>query len=599
VEQGFAEADLIFEGVYETGHQEHAYIEPRAMIAIPHPDGVIEIAGSLQCPYYVKDALEPLFSKVGLKVKVRQVTTGGGFGGKEDYPDMIGAHAAVLAWKCGHPVKVVYDRQEDIVATTKRHPAHLRHRTGIRKDGTLVAMDIEVILDGGAYVTLSPVVLSRGVLHAGGPYRCPNVRISGRVLSTNTAPNGAFRGFGAPQTQFAVERHMDLLAREAGIDPFTMRQRNAYVLGDQTPTGQVLDRSVSAQEVLALAVERSGFLSDHREAESHRARRDPDDPAPLRGFGLSLSWHGSGFTGNGERQLQARAAVELQPDGCIHVLAASTDFGQGTSIVLAQIVSDAMGLPLDQVHVPEPDTDLVPDSGPTVASRTVMIVGSVLARAGAALALRLRTFIAAKTGARPEEVVLSDLAGVAGAFIAAGEAPREEAMYEPGEGAPFDEENYRGTAYPAYGWGCHVVEVEVDPDTLVVQPKMATLVFDVGRAVHPVLCEGQIEGGSLQGLAYAYLEEMKLERGRYLNDRFSTYIIPSIMDSPVLDTILVENPAPTGPDGAKGIGELPVDGAAPALLAAIENATGIRATSIPATPERLLAHLQRGDGGAT
>jgi CO/xanthine dehydrogenase Mo-binding subunit len=509
----------------------------------------------------VQKGVEPLLAQVCQGVTVRQVTTGGGFGGKEDYPDMIGAHAALLAWKTNRPVKIAYDRHEDIVATTKRHPSHIRHRTGVKKDGTLVAMDIEVILDGGAYVTLSPVVLSRGVLHAAGPYRCPNVRVRGRVLATNTAPNGAFRGFGAPQVQFAMERQMDLVAHKVGLDPLALRLKNAYRVGDATATGQVLEESVSALEALQTGAQRADYLSRHAESERRRQERDENDPEPMQGIGLSLSWHGSGFTGNGERLLQARAAVELREDGLIHVLTSSTDFGQGTNAVLAQIVADAAGVPVDQVKVDEPSTDSVPDSGPTVASRTVMIVGGVLERAARELARKRH-----------------------GAQLPL----RVEAQYEPRDEAAFDEENYRGTAYPAYGWGCHVVQVAVDPDTLEVTPLSATLVFDVGKAIHPVLCKGQVEGGSLQGFAYGYLEEVKLERGRYLNDRLSTYIIPTIKDAPRMDTLLLENATSAGPSGAKGVGELPLDGAAPALLAAIENATGIRGTSLPATPERLL-----------
>ena len=219
VEEGFAAADAIVEGEYRMGHQEQLYIEPNGVVAVPGPGGAITVYGSLQCPYYVHRALAVLLGLPDDKVRVIQTETGGGFGGKEEYPSMIAGHAALLARKAGRPVKLVYDRVEDMVATTKRHPAVIRHRTGVTRDGRLTAMDIDVVLDGGAYATLSAVVLSRGVIHASGPYRCDHIRIRGRAAMTNTPPNGAFRGFGAPQTQFAVEVHMDRIAEALGLDP--------------------------------------------------------------------------------------------------------------------------------------------------------------------------------------------------------------------------------------------------------------------------------------------------------------------------------------------------------------------------------------------
>ncbi|GIW71253.1 MAG: aldehyde oxidase [Planctomycetota bacterium] len=608
VEAGLAGADLIIEGSYETGHQEHIYIETHGAIGIWHGEEAgLEVIGSLQCPYYVHKALVRLFGLPPERVRVRQAPTGGGFGGKEDFPNVICAHAALLSRRCGRPVKIVYDRHEDIIATTKRHPSRVRHRTGVRRDGTLVAQDIEVLLDGGAYVTLSPVVLSRAVLHAGGPYRCPNVRIRGRVLATNTPPNGAFRGFGAPQTQFAAERHMDRIARALGLDPLAIRERNAYRPGDVTPTGQRLDASTNALECLRAAAERTRFRERWRAIERERARGRPDDGQPWQGIGLALVWHGSGFTGDGERRLGARAGVRLLPGGRLEVLAASTDFGQGTSAVFCQLVADAAGVPLEQVQVHEPDTAAVPDSGPTVASRTVMIVGGVLQRAAAQLRARLLAFAAERAGLKaerlrlvggqvldPQDRVVASFAELADAYLAAGGEASWIAQHQPPPEIRFDEKTYQGTAYPAYGWCCDVVEVRVDPDTLAVRPERVTIAADVGRAIHPVLCAGQLEGGTLQALAWGYLEEIKLERGRYLNDRLQTYIIPTVLDTPDMETILIENPTPASPSGAKGVGELPMDCGAPAIVAAIENATGIAVHALPASPERLLEARRAG-----
>lgn len=602
VDAGFAAADVIVDGLYSTGHQEHVYIEPHGVIATPTlgSDGAftgVDVVGSLQCPYYVHKALTHLFGLGDDAIRVRQSVTGGGFGGKEDYPDMIAAHASLLSRACGHPVKIVYERQEDIIATTKRHPSRVRHRTGVKRDGTLVAMDIDVLLDGGAYITLSPVVLSRAVLHAAGAYSCPNVRIRGRVLATHTPPNGAFRGFGAPQSLFAVERQMDKVARTLGLDPFETRIRNAYRQGDITPTGQVLKESVSAVAVLERAKAATRFVERFAANEAARAARE-DDGKPLRGIGLSVFWHGSGFTGNGERRMMSKGAVRLRPDLKIEVLASSTDFGQGTEGIFRQIVADACGVALDDVVVHIPDTASVPDSGPTVASRTVMVVGGLLARAGAKLAETLRTFAAHQSGTAPAAVVLQGgffetergrtaFAEVAKRYVTLHGPLDAVATFEPTPGSTFDEATYQGDAYAAYGWGANVVEVEVDPDTFITRITKLTTVSDVGHVVHPVMCAGQVEGGTLQALAWGYLEEMKMKGGRFLNDRMQTYLIPTMADTPDMETILLENPTMHGPFGAKGVGELPMDGGAPALLQAVENATGISLSAIPATPERI------------
>ncbi|MBX7186890.1 MAG: xanthine dehydrogenase family protein molybdopterin-binding subunit [Vicinamibacteria bacterium] len=608
VEAGFAAADVILEGEYSTGHQEHVYIEPHGVIASPTigNDGTfagVDVVGSLQCPYYVHKALTYLFDLGDEAIRVRQSVTGGGFGGKEDYPDMIAAHASLLARACGKPVKIVYERQEDIIATTKRHPSLVRHRTGVKRDGTLVAMDVEVLLDGGAYITLSPVVLSRSVLHAAGAYSCPNVRIHGRVLATNTPPNGAFRGFGAPQSLFAVERQMDEVARTLGLDPFEVRIRNAYREGDVTPTGQVLKESVSAVAVLERAKTATRFTERFAENEAARGARK-DDGKPLRGIGLSVFWHGSGFTGNGERRMMSKGAVRLRADLKIEVLASSTDFGQGTEGIFRQIVADACGVGLDDVVVHTPDTAAVPDSGPTVASRTVMVVGGLLSRAGAKLAEMLRTFAAQQAGMAPASVVLRNgffetergrtpFADVAKRYVTLHGPLDATATFEPTPGSTFDEATYQGDAYAAYGWGADVVEVEVDPDTFVTKLTRLTTVSDVGHVVHPVMCAGQVEGGTLQALGWGYLEEMKMKDGRFLNDRMQTYLIPTMADTPDMETILLENPTAHGPFGAKGVGELPMDGGAPALLQAIENATGYSLSRLPATPERIFEASRR------
>jgi CO/xanthine dehydrogenase Mo-binding subunit len=325
LERGFAKADLVVEGTYRTGHQEHVYIEPNAVVAVPEGEGEgegewrgVAVYGSMQCPFYVDRALRTVLGDAA-GVRVIQTETGGGFGGKEEYPSMLAAHASLLALKAGRPVKIVYDRTEDMLATTKRHPSIVKHRTGVTRDGRITAIDVEVVIDGGAYVTLSPVVLSRGGIHAAGPYRCDNTRIDARAMFTNTPPNGAFRGFGAPQTQFASEVHVERIAEALGMDPVKLRERNALRPGDTTATGQLLRNDCSALEVLRQAVKRSGYRRKRKKLAGTN-----------RGIGLALFYHGSGFTGSGELKLNSEAALELTERGTVQVLVSSTEIGQGT-----------------------------------------------------------------------------------------------------------------------------------------------------------------------------------------------------------------------------------------------------------------------------
>ena len=567
VERGFAAADVIVEGEYRTGHQEQLYIEPNGVIAVPEVDGTIAVYGSMQCPYYVHRALTVLLGLPDDKVRVVQTETGGGFGGKEEYPSMIAGHAALLARKSGRPVKLVYDRVEDMLATTKRHPAIVRHRTGVKRDGRLTSIDIDAVFDGGAYATLSAVVLSRGVLHASGPYRCDHIRIRGRATMTNTPPNGAFRGFGAPQTQFAAEAHMDRIAEALGIDPVRIRDMNALRAGDTTATGQRLGRDTSARQVLREAVKRTDFKRKWR-----ALKREPPTTAggsaTRRGIGLSLFWHGSGFTGGGEVKLASKASLALTERGA-RILVASTEIGQGTRTMHAQIVADTLGVPYDAIEVNAADTAAVPDSGPTVASRTCMIVGRILQRCAEDMRQRLGRLT-------PREYLRRH-----GPLIVTREYERPAAMV-------WDDASYKGDAYGAFGWACDVVEIEVDADTWEARPLSFTTVHEIGKAIHPLLATGQIEGGSAQGLGYALLEEVVMRDGKMANAQLTNYIIPTTLDTPPVRVVMLENPYMHGPFGAKGVGEMPIDGPAPAVVNALRHA-GYDLREIPATPEKLMA----------
>lgn len=605
VEEGLSSADLVLSGEYRTGHQEHIYIETQAMIASFGDDQSLQIVGSLQCPHYVEKALAHALAIPTEKVRVRPAAVGGGFGGKEDFPSLLAIHASLLARAAGRPVKMVYDRHEDIMATTKRHPSRIRHRMGLSREGRLIALDIEVDLDGGAYRTLSPVVLSRGVLHAVGPYRCPHVRIRGRVLQTHTPPNAAFRGFGAPQVQFAAERRMDQAARALGVDPYEIRERNLVGPGDSLPTGQVLDESAAALDCLEEVVRRTDFRRRWKAFEKRRA--DARGGRMLEGIGLSVYFHGAGFTGLGEHHMRSPVTARLRDDGCLEILAASTEMGQGSATVLPQMAASAAGVELEDVVLHDPDTATVPDSGPTVASRTTFIVGGAVVRAVTGLRDSLLRWAGETLGYGEELTVrggrIYGASGELGGFreLAAEHVRRVGRLettvrHEPPAWQKFDDTTYQGAAYATYAWGADVIEVEVDPDTFEVRPLKATVACEVGKVVHDTLCRGQIEGGTLQAIGYALMEEMKMEGGRYLNDRLATYIIPTIQDSPIMEVHLLERPFKEGPFGAKGVGELPMDGGAPAIVQAVENATGLVPTEIPVTPERLLA-LQVAKGG--
>ena len=569
LEHGFAAAAVVVEGEYRMGHQEQLYIETNGVIAVPGPDGGITVYGSMQCPYYVHRALKVLLGLPDEKVRVIQTETGGGFGGKEEYPSMIAGHAALVALKAKRPVKLIYDRVEDMIATTKRHPAIVRHRTGVARDGRLTAIDIGAVIDGGAYATLSGVVLSRGVIHASGPYRCDHVRIRGRATMTNTPPNGAFRGFGAPQTQFAAEVHMDRIAERMGIDPVRLREINALRPGDTTATGQRLGRDTSALQVLREAVKRTDFRRRRRAIARENAVSRDDGPrrAVVRGLGLSLFFHGSGFTGGGEVKLASKASLALTERG-VRILVASTEIGQGTRTMHAQIVADTLGLPYDAVENNAADTGVVPDSGPTVASRTCMIVGRILQRCAEEMRARLGTLT-------PKEYLRKH-----GPLVITKQYERPTAM-------AWDDTSYRGDAYGTYGWACDVVEVEVDRDTCEVKPIAFTTVHEIGKAIHPILAVGQIEGGSAQGLGYALLEEVVMRDGRMANASLTNYIIPTTLDTPKMDVVILENPYAHGPFGAKGVGEMPIDGPAPAVINALRHA-GFDLREIPATPEKIM-----------
>jgi CO/xanthine dehydrogenase Mo-binding subunit len=581
VDSVWESAAHIVEGEYRTGAQEHLYIENNGIIAEWSAETGVSVWGSLQCPYYVHKTLIKIFDLPDDKVRVVQTETGGAFGGKEDYPSTLASHAALLAMKSGHPVKMVYDRMEDLAATTKRHPSRTRHRTALDKDGKLLAMDIDLATDGGAYATLSSTVLSRATLHAPGPYSCPNVRVRAKSWATNTVPYGAFRGFGAPQAIFALERHMDEVAAALGIDPVEFRRRNFLHDGDTTATEQVMREPVIMDQLLDRALRESDY-----HARRARFARDNPSSAVKRGLGIACFYHGSGFTGSGERILNSLAGMDVTPESKVRVLVSNTEFGQGTNTVLTQIAAESIGIDYDDIIMAAADTGMVPNSGPTVASRTVMVVGRLIERAGVQLVEMLREH--AGLGAK---FTREEFFAACERYRAAKGEVASLVRYEAPPGIFWDDEKYRGEAYPSYAWSIHVAQVAVDTVTFSAEVEEFWAVQEVGRVLNPVLATGQIEGGIAQGIGYALYEKVILQNGHMANNQMTNYIIPTAEDVPPIHVFFEEIPFRYGGYGAKGIGELPHDGPAPAIVNAIKDATGISFHAIPLLPEDLFAGL--------
>jgi CO/xanthine dehydrogenase Mo-binding subunit len=496
---------------------------------------------------------------------------------------LIAGHAALLAWKSGKPVKLVYDRAEDMVATTKRHPSLTRHKMAVSKDGKLLAMEIEFLIDGGAYCTLSPVVLSRGTIHAAGPYVCPNVRINSKALATNVPPHGAFRGFGAPQSIFALERHMNKVANALGLTPEEFRRRNFIHEGETTATSQLIRERVDMDGLLTRALELSDFhkKSERFEAENGTSR-------VRRGIGFATFMHGAGFTGSGEVYLQSVVGAEATADGHVRIFAASTEIGQGTNTIFSQIAAEALGIDYDLVEVVQPDTSQVPNSGPTVASRTSMVVGKLVE--SAVLGLK-QTLIG--SGLLAESYDTKDFVRACGDYIAKHGPLKSSCKYEAPPNVFWDDEKYQGDAYGAYAWAVYVAEVSFDELTYEARVEDFVALQEVGRVINPVLAAGQIEGGVAQAIGFTLFENVVWKDGRMANNQMTNYIIPTPVDIPPIRVYFAENPYAYGPGGAKGIGELPMDGAAPAILNAIENATGMSFNQVPLMPELMMESCVR------
>jgi len=574
LEQARQQADRIVEIETRTGFQEHLYLEPQGIVAIPERDRVV-IRGSMQCPYYIKSALDTMFDGK-IHVTVIQSPTGGAFGGKEDYPSLIAGHAALLAVKSGHPVAIFFNREQDVKYTTKRHPSFQRSRAYVTNEGKLLGLELQIYLDGGAYCTLSQVVLARAALTATGSYFVPNVHIHAKAVATNTVPSGAFRGFGGPQAIFGIEMLMEKIASTLNLPPHEVRRRNLITVGQKTATGQVLQYSVSAKETFEDVLQQSAFEKKRRQflqwnqpiLEKLRQGIFPRTKSHemLKGIGISVSLHGAGFTGTGENKIQGKIRLELNREGQPIIFSAQTEMGQGEETAFKNILSSALDIDRDDILLAEVNTDLVPNSGPTVASRTTMVVGSLLIDAAGELKELILPF--KQVAQRYQDI-------------------RVEKKYHHPPFIKFDEVTWQGDAYPVYSWAAAVAEIEVDPITFETRVTDFFTTQDIGKAINYDQAVAQIQGGSLQGIGYALYEKVSLENGQFDITGFSDYIIPALTETPRFYVNIFENPYPFGPFGAKGLGELPFVGAAPAVVSALWMIFGKEFNEIPVLPEKL------------
>ena len=547
----FADCAHTAAGQWRTGFVEHAYIEPEAGFAQRRGER-LEIHVTTQTPYMDRDEVALIMGLEQAQIRIVPTVCGGGFGGKLD--QSVQPMLAVAAWTLERPVACVYSRPESMAASTKRHPSHIAARFGCDKDGRLQAMEMTADFDTGAYASWGPTVAGRVPVHGSGPYHLPSARIDAQAILTNGPPSGAFRGFGVPQIALAHEALMDDLAAQAGLDPLEFRLKNALRAGDRTATGQLLEASAGLDQCLEA-------LRPHwRQARSDVEVHNAGDPVVRLGVGLGCMWYGCGNTGMSN---PSTVRVSRSADGQITLYNGAVDIGQGSYTIMRQICADALGVPVEAIKQVTGDTDLTPDAGKTSASRQTYVTG----RATELAAQDLRRQIEALEG------------------VNEGVALEAEASFDP-PATPLDE-NGQGEPYGTYAFAAQMAAVAVDTELGTTKVVRMVAAHDVGKAINPALVEGQIQGGIAQGLGLALMEEYLPGRTENLHD----YLIPTVGDMPAMEIILIEDPDPNGPQGAKGVGEPGLVPTAPAILAAIKSATGVSIHQIPATPDRVRAAI--------
>ncbi|MFC1593487.1 xanthine dehydrogenase family protein molybdopterin-binding subunit [Candidatus Neomarinimicrobiota bacterium] len=601
VNNGFTESKHIIEADFKTPAQEHYYLEPQGCIAIPRSDG-IEIHGSLQCPYYIQKSVAIVLGINIDKVIVIQSPTGGAFGGKEDIPSELAARAAVAAKRLNRPVKMIYNRHDDVQLTSKRHPFQMHYKVGVAEDGELLTAEINLEESAGAFATLSSVVSYRSTIQAMGPYVIPNIRVKSTSYYTNLPPNGAFRGFGSPQATFGHERMMDIIASKIGIDPIELRLKNVLRPGDATSTNHKLTASVGIKETIEKSAEAARWY--------HRRNGRKNNDRYLYGVGIGASHYGNCLGAAGWHMDGAGANIQLNRDGTVSVAYGLIDMGQGAITVVTQMTAETLGIDPNRITVLPTDTRNVPDSGPSVASRNVVMTGNairnaagkllpVLHSAGADILNCVRDSIKIENdnvsnNMNDNIINFGDLIE----FIYNNNPSLQLSNYLIQKDGwwhtpklDYNADIGQGEAYFTYSYATHIAKVRVDKLTGLVKVKKVWAVHDVGKAINPAGVEAQVEGGIAQGIGYALTENFKVHRGKVLTDNLSTYLLPTALDISEVETIIVEDPEPLGPWGAKGIGEPAIIPTAAAIANAVSNAIGKPINEIPISPEKVLEIL--------
>jgi CO/xanthine dehydrogenase Mo-binding subunit len=593
VDAAWAQCDVVVEGTYTTQAQAHVYLEPCAALAAVDDTGKVTVWSSHQSINRVQATLAESLGLPMARIRVLTPRVGGGFGGKMEYT--VQPIAAALALKTGRPVKLVLSREDDFVMMRSRHPSRIRIRTGARSDGTLIAREADILCDGGAFADESPAVLGFALLMARGPYRIPNLRAHGRAVYTNKLRASGFRGFGNPQITFAAESQLDELAERLGIDPIELRLKNALRKGDRAVGGEVV-QSCGLEACLDWV---------RSSADWARRRRSAPQGGKRRGIGIASFGHVCGLMGSS-------AVIRLIDDGSVTLSTGAVDIGQGSDTALAQMCAATLGIEIDKVNLVAPDTDASPYNWGTAGSRVTYMAGRAVVGAAQDVVTKILDHAAQMFECAPADLELRaggrvGLRGIAGKELGFREIALHS-LYRVGgpiigshsvvfDGASFDPKRTAMKGFPyrtlgIYYFGAQAVEVEVDEATGQVRVVGAWLAHDVGRAINPVAVEGQIQGGFVQGLGYALFEEMVWDGGRLANPNLMDYKIPGSADLACDVAVrIIEDPEPTGPFGAKGVGEGGIVGIAAAVANAVANATGARIRDLPVTPERVLRAL--------
>lgn len=554
----FKNAKRVYSEEFETGYQEQVYLEPQGMLVYME-NGQIVVKASMQCPFYIHKAICRTLGCKEDKVRVIQPAVGGAFGGKEHYPSLMGAQLATAIYKIKKPIKMFFDRKEDITFTTKRHPSKTEISAYLDDKDNIIGLDIHVGIDGGAYIGCSMVVLSRALIASTNTYTFENVKISGDAYCTNKVPSAAFRGFGSPQSIFAVEMFMAHLADFLHVSSDDLKNKYLVKTGDITSTNGIFRDEIILKELINKAKEMSDY---------DRKKKEYSKPCSNKGIGISTFLHGCGFTGSGESTIiNAQLKIKKSKDGIVTFYTSQVDFGQGNLTTLKRIVVDTLGIPEDRVIYNHPDTNETLSTGPTAASRTIIIVGGLAAKA-----------------AKHLKEIWKD-----------GE---EQEIVEPYVGPSYikwDEDTMQGDAYPGYAWGVNIIEVEFNPLTYEVNVIGCWSTYDVGHAIDERILVGQADGGLAQALGWAYFENEVMENGVFKQRTLGDYIIPTMLDLPKMETAFIDNPFPYGAFGAKGAGELTFVGGAPAFCVAVEQAINRKINKIPANPEYLMELIENGN----